>query len=97
VIKLTVEIILAYHTYQLHLKFYSSLFVIISFDVDIIDQILIRLFTLVRHWREKSVRWDSIVYHVFTVSKKAHDRREILYNIVIEFSTFTKLDEIQYV
>jgi hypothetical protein len=62
---------------------------IISVGFDITDQLLIRSFASVRYWRKK---WE---YNetVFVDFKKAYDsvRREVLYNILIEFWVPMKL------
>jgi hypothetical protein len=58
---------------------------IINVGFDIIDQLLIRYFAFVRYWRKNgSTRVDF---------KKAYDsvRREVLYNILIEFGVSLKL------
>jgi hypothetical protein len=53
---------------------------------DITDQLLIRSFAFVRYWRRN-------VHHLFIDFKKAYDsvRREVLYNILIEFGVPKKL------
>jgi hypothetical protein len=56
------------------------------------DQLLIRFSALVRYWKKK---WEYIEteHQLFIYFKKAYDsvRREILYNILIEFGVPMKL------
>jgi hypothetical protein len=69
-----------------------KLLVIISVGFDIIDQLLIRLSAFVRYWRKKS-EYNKTVHKLFIDFKKAYDsvRREVLYNILIEFGVPMKL------
>jgi hypothetical protein len=55
--KLTIIIIVEYHCYQLHTKFYrvsssTKLLGMISVGFDVTDQLLIRFSALVRYWRK---------------------------------------------
>jgi hypothetical protein len=61
---------------------------IISVDFDVTDQLLIRFSALVKKWE-----YNKIVHQVFVDYKKAYDsvRREVLYNILIEFGIPMKL------
>jgi hypothetical protein len=65
---------------------------IISVGFDVIDQLLIRFSAFVRYWRKK---WEykETVFQLFTDFKKVYDsvRREVLYNILIEFGVPMKL------
>jgi hypothetical protein len=62
---------------------------IISVGFDVTDQLMIRTFTFVKYWR----RNGSTMRQLFTDFKKACDsvRREVLYNILIEFGAPMKL------
>jgi hypothetical protein len=62
---------------------------IISVGFDVTDQLMIRLSAFVRYWRKK---WET-VRQLFIYFKKAYDsvRREVLYNILIEFGVTMKL------
>jgi hypothetical protein len=53
---------------------------------DITDQLLIRFSAIVRYWRKKW-QYNQTVHQLFIDCKKAYDsvRREVLYNILIEF------------
>jgi hypothetical protein len=53
---------------------------------DVTDQLLIRFSAFVRYWR-KNWEHNETVYRLFIDFKKAYDsvRREVLYNILIEF------------
>jgi hypothetical protein len=53
---------------------------------DVTDQLMIRYFAFVRYWRKKW-EYDETVHQLFVEFKKAYDsvRREVLYNILIEF------------
>jgi hypothetical protein len=63
----------------------SPLLGTISVDFDITDQLLNRLSAFVRYWE----KWEysETVHQLFIDFKKAYDsvRREVLYNILIEF------------
>jgi hypothetical protein len=99
VIKLTVVIIVGYHCYQFHTKFYpisfsqslspyiDKLLWIISVDLNVTDQLLIRSFAFIRYWRKKW-EYNETVHQLFVYFKKAYDlvRREALYSILIEFA-----------
>jgi hypothetical protein len=63
----------------------------ISVDFDITDQLLIRFSAFVRYWRKNG--FTETVHQVFIDFKKAYDsvRRELLYNILIEFGIPMKL------
>jgi hypothetical protein len=58
---------------------------------DITDQLLIRFSAFVRYW--KKWEYNETVHQLFIDFKKAYDsvRREVLYNILIEFGTSMKL------
>jgi hypothetical protein len=60
----------------------------VGFDVS--DQLLIRFSAFV--WRKK-VGYNETVHQLFIDFKKAYDsvRREVLYNILIEFGVYMKL------
>jgi sorting nexin-29 len=64
----------------------------ISVDCDVTDQLLIRVSAFVRYWKK---RWEytETVHQIFIDFKKAYDsvRREVLYNILIEFGIPMKL------
>jgi hypothetical protein len=59
---------------------------------DVTDQLLIRYFAFVSHWRKKW-EYNETVHQLFIDFKKAYDsaRVEILYNILIEFGVPMKL------
>jgi hypothetical protein len=59
---------------------------------DITDQLLIRFSAFVRYWRKKW-EYNETVHLLFIDFKKAYDsvRREVLYNILIEFGVLIKL------
>jgi hypothetical protein len=65
---------------------------IINADFDATDQLLIRFCTFVRYWRKKW-EYSETIHQLFIDFKKAHDslRREVLYNILIEFGVPMKL------
>jgi hypothetical protein len=65
---------------------------ITNMDVVIIDQRLIRFSIPGRHWRKKW-EYNGTVRHLFIDFKTAYNssRREVLYNILIEFGTPRKL------
>jgi hypothetical protein len=65
---------------------------IISEGFDVTDQLLIRFFVYVRYWR-KNLEYTKTVHQLFVDFKKAYDsvRREVLYNILIEFGVPMKL------
>jgi hypothetical protein len=65
---------------------------IISVGFDVTDQLLIRLSAFVRYCRKKW-EYNETVHHLFIDLKKAYDsvRREVLYNILIEFGVPMKL------
>jgi hypothetical protein len=60
---------------------------IISVGFDVTDQLLIRFF------EEKKWEYNEIVHQLFIDFNKAYDsvRREVLYNILIEFRVLMKL------
>jgi hypothetical protein len=64
----------------------------ISVGFDVTDQLLIRFSAFVRYWRKK---WEcnKTVHQLFIDFKKAYDsvRRDVLYNILIEFGVPMKL------
>jgi hypothetical protein len=64
--------------------------IVVGFDE--IDQLLIRLFAFVTYWRKKW-EYNETVHQLFIDFKKAYDsvRREVLYNIPIEFGVPMKL------
>jgi hypothetical protein len=59
---------------------------------DVTDQLLIRSFAFVRYWRKKW-EYNETVHQLYVDFKKAYDsvRREVLYNILIEFGIPLKL------
>jgi hypothetical protein len=59
---------------------------------DITDQLLIRFSAFVIYWRKKW-EYNEAVHQLFIDFKKAYDsvRREVLYNILIEFGIPMKL------
>jgi sorting nexin-29 len=61
-------------------------------DFGVIDQRLIKFSLCDRHWRKKC-EYNGTVYQLFIDFKKAYDsvRREVLYNILIEFGIPRKL------
>jgi hypothetical protein len=65
---------------------------IISLGFDVTDQLLIRFFTFVRYL-EKKYEYNETVHQLFIDFKEAYDsvRREVLYNILIEFGVPLKL------
>jgi hypothetical protein len=65
---------------------------IISMDFAIIDQLLIRYSAFVRYWRKKC-KYNGTVHELLLDFEKAYDsvRREVLYNIFIEFGIPVKL------
>jgi hypothetical protein len=64
----------------------------ISVDFNITDQLLIRFSAFVRYWK-KNWEYNETVHQLFTDFKKAYDsvRREVLYNILIQFGIPMKL------
>jgi hypothetical protein len=64
----------------------------ISVDFDVTDQLLIRFSAFIRYWRKRE--YNETVHQLFIDFKKAYDsvRREVLYNILIEFGIPKKLD-----
>jgi hypothetical protein len=60
-------------------------------SLSVIDQLLIRFFAFVRYW--KNWEYNETVHQLFIDFKKAYDsvRREVLYNILIEFLIPLKL------
>jgi hypothetical protein len=65
---------------------------IIGVGFDVTDQLLVRFSAFVRYWR-KNVGYNETVHQLFVDFKKAYDsvRREVLYNILIEFELPMKL------
>jgi hypothetical protein len=61
-------------------------------NFDIIDQLLIRFSASIRYWRKKW-EYNETVYQLFIDFQRAYDsvRREVLYNILIEFGVPMKL------
>jgi hypothetical protein len=59
---------------------------------DITDQLLIRFFAFARYWRKKW-EYNETVHQLFIDFKKVYDsrRREVLYNILLEFGVPMKL------
>jgi hypothetical protein len=103
VIKPTVIIIVGYHCYQLQTIFYRisasqglfratmKLLGIICVGFDVTDQLLIRFSAFVRYWRNN---WSTMRQYIdFIDFKKVYDsvRREVLYNILIQFGIPMKL------
>jgi sorting nexin-29 len=68
---------------------------IISVDFDVADQLLIRFSAFVRYCRQQ-FEYNETVYQLFIDFKKAYDsvRREVVYNILIEFGVPMKLDRL---
>jgi hypothetical protein len=64
---------------------------IISVGFDVTDQLLIRFSASVRYW--KRLEYNVTVHQLFTEFEKTYDsvRREVLYNILIEFGVPMKL------
>jgi hypothetical protein len=64
----------------------------ISVDFDVTDQLPVRFFAFVRYWKKKW-EYSETVHQLFIDFKKAYDsvRREVLYNILIEFGIPMKL------
>jgi hypothetical protein len=64
----------------------------ISVSSDITDQLLFRFSAFRRYWRKKW-EYNETVHQLFIDFKKAYDsvRREVLYNILIEFEISMKL------
>jgi hypothetical protein len=61
---------------------------------DVIDQLLIRLFAFVRYWRKNwSKMYNETLHQLFIDFNRTYDsiRREVLYNILIEFGVTMKL------
>jgi hypothetical protein len=58
---------------------------------DVTDQLLIRFSAFVRYWRKKW-EYNDTVHQLSIDFKKAYDsvRREVLYNILIEFWVLMK-------
>jgi hypothetical protein len=69
-----------------------KLFGIISVGFDVTDQLLIKFSAFVRYWRKKW-EYNESVHQLFIDFKEAYEsvRREVLYNILIEFAVPTKL------
>jgi hypothetical protein len=65
---------------------------IINVGFDVTDQLLIRILAFARYWR-KNWEYSQRVHQLFLDLKKAYDsvRRDVLYNIVIEFGVSMKL------
>jgi hypothetical protein len=88
VTKLTVIIIMGYHCYQLHTKWYrissSSGLGLYCVGFDVTDQLLIRSFAFIRYWRKKW-EYNETVHELFIDLTKAYNlvRREELYNILM--------------
>jgi hypothetical protein len=61
-------------------------------DVNVIDQLLIRCSAFVIYWR-KTWECNGTVHNLYTDFEKAYDsvRREMLYNVLIEFGISVKL------
>jgi hypothetical protein len=59
---------------------------------DVTDELLARFSAFVRYWRKKW-EYNETVHQLFIDFKKAYDsvRREVLYNILIEFGVLKKL------
>jgi len=65
---------------------YTKLLGYISVDFDEVDKLLIRYFVFFKYWRENG-SINGTVHQLFIDFEKAYDsvRREVLYNIFIEF------------
>jgi hypothetical protein len=61
-------------------------------DLDLTDKLLIRVSASLRYWRKKW-EYNETVHQLFIYFKKAYEsvRREVLYNILIEFRVPMKL------
>jgi hypothetical protein len=70
-----------------------KLFGIISVGSNVINQLLIRSFAFIRYCRKNGTIMRQTVHQLFVDFKKAYDsvRREVLYNIHIEFGLSMKL------
>jgi hypothetical protein len=66
----------------------------ISVDFDVTDQLLIRFSAFFRFWKKVGVH--GTVHQLFIDFKKVYDsvRREVLYNVLIEFGIAMKLDRL---
>jgi hypothetical protein len=65
---------------------------IISVGFNVTNQLLIRLSAFIRYWRKKW-EYNETVHQLFIYFKKTYDsvRREVLYNILIDFGVPMKL------
>jgi uncharacterized membrane protein len=65
---------------------------IISVAFDVTDHLLIRFFAIISHWR-KNGSTNETIHQLFIDFKKYYDlvRREVLYNLLIEFGVPMKL------
>jgi hypothetical protein len=59
----------------------------ISVDFDVTDELLIRFSAFIGYWRKKKPEYNETVYQLFIDFRKAYDsmRREVFYNILVEF------------
>jgi hypothetical protein len=62
---------------------------IVSVGFDLTDQLLIRFFSFFTYWKKKKCEYNETMHKLFIDFKKAYDsvRREVLYNILIVWST----------
>jgi hypothetical protein len=68
---------------------------ITSVRFDVTERRLIRIFAFFRYWRKKW-EYNETVHQLFIDFKRSYDsvRREVLYNILIEFRVPKKLDRL---
>jgi hypothetical protein len=65
---------------------------IINVDSDVRDQLLIRFSALIRFWRKKWENYETVhQLHIRLQDSCDSERREVLYNILIEFGVPMKL------
>jgi Ni/Fe-hydrogenase subunit HybB-like protein len=63
---------------------------IISVRFGVTDQLLIKFFAFVRYWKKN---YNETLHHLFMDFKKTYYsvRRQVLYNILVQFGTLMKL------
>jgi hypothetical protein len=97
-LKFTIVIKVGYYCHQCHAKFCSLSFChgqilgVISAGFDITDGLLIKFFFYIRQIVERKWDFNKTEHQLFIDIKKAYDseRREELYNIIIESSVHMK-------